>query len=87
MTASGNKSYLEEWNRWPTKTLGKDRNQHFQNNFFGNTFWMADQKNEMNVDIRYLHGILTCMIYLYYRLVSWTPEKHNDSLCDSCMHK
>ena len=38
MTASGNKSYLEEWNRWPTKTLGKDRNQHFQNNFFGNTF-------------------------------------------------
>ena len=26
---------------------------------------MVDRKNEMNVDIRYLHGILICMLYLY----------------------
>ena len=26
---------------------------------------MVDRKNEMNVDIEYLHRILTCMLYLY----------------------
>ena len=29
---------------------------------------MVDRKNEMNIDIRYLHGILTFMVYLYDKL-------------------
>ena len=32
---------------------------------FWEHIWMIDRRNEMNVDIRYLHGILTCMLYLY----------------------
>ena len=38
----------------------KAKNQHFQKNFRNTFEWLTE-----NVDIRYLRGILTCMLYLY----------------------